>query len=74
VLKKYHGLGIGKKLLERSIHRAIQLEFDKVWVDVMSENVKTADWYYRQGFIKHETTFFKMGNSKTEVVTMYKLI
>jgi ribosomal protein S18 acetylase RimI-like enzyme len=74
VLPKFQGLGIGKRLLNEACSIAKEKRFNKVWLGVMKQNVKSLDWYRHLGFIFSDEEPFKMG--KTEVMHLigYKII
>jgi ribosomal protein S18 acetylase RimI-like enzyme len=66
VLPEYQGFGIGKKLLIEAYRIAKEKHFNKVWLGVMKQNIKSLEWYKNLGFIFSEEEPFKMG--KTEVM------
>ena len=74
ILPDYQGFGIGKKLLNETYLIAIQKQYDRVWLGVMTKNVKAVDWYKNIGFVFVEEDPFQMG--KTEVMHLigYKII
>ena len=74
VLKDFQKMGIGKKLLEAATKKAMELGYGKIWLDVMTENERTVKWYYNQNFIKHGRSTYQMGNNKSEILIMYKVI
>jgi RimJ/RimL family protein N-acetyltransferase len=50
VLEQFWGFGIGKKLLEQSIHWADTNGIKKIWLQVLEMNEKAAELYKRYGF------------------------
>ena len=74
ILPDYQGFGIGKKLLNEAYLIAMQKEYDRIWLGVMTKNVKAVDWYKNIGFVFVEEDPFQMG--KTEVMHLigYKII
>jgi ribosomal protein S18 acetylase RimI-like enzyme len=74
ILPDYQGFGIGKKLLNEAYLIAMQKEYDRIWLGVMTKNVKAVDWYKNIGFVFVEEDLFQMG--KTEVMHLigYKII
>jgi ribosomal protein S18 acetylase RimI-like enzyme len=74
ILPDYQGFGIGKKLLNEAYLIAMQKQYDRVWLGVMTKNVKAVDWYKNIGFVFVEEDPFQMG--KTEVMHLigYKII
>jgi ribosomal protein S18 acetylase RimI-like enzyme len=74
LLKKYHGYGIGKKLLYEARQKAAELNYDKIWLDVMTKNERTVKWYFEQKFVLYDTSSYKMGDSEVEIMILYKAI
>ena len=74
ILPDYQGFGIGKKLLNEAYLIAMQKQYDRIWLGVMTKNVKAVDWYKNIGFVFVEEDPFQMG--KTEVMHLigYKII
>ena len=74
ILPDYQGFGIGKKLLNEAYLIAMHKQYDRVWLGVMTKNVKAVDWYKNIGFVFVEEDPFQMG--KTEVMHLigYKII
>ena len=74
ILPDYQGFGIGKKLLKEAYLIAMQKQYDRIWLGVMTKNVKAVDWYKNIGFVFVEEDPFQMG--KTEVMHLigYKII
>ena len=74
ILPDYQGFGIGKKLLKEAYLIAMQKQYDRIWLGVMTKNVKAVDWYKNIGFVFVEEDLFQMG--KTEVMHLigYKII
>jgi len=60
VLPDYQGMGIGKKLMKIAEKEAIQNNYDKIWLGVMSENILSVNWYKALGFIFEEEAPFRM--------------
>jgi ribosomal protein S18 acetylase RimI-like enzyme len=73
VLPEYQGFGIGKKLLIESYRIAKERHFNKVWLGVMKQNVKSLEWYKNLGFIFAEEEPFKMGQTEVMHLIGYKI-
>ncbi|MFZ2324269.1 MAG: GNAT family N-acetyltransferase [Ignavibacteriaceae bacterium] len=74
VLPDFQGFGIGKKLLNESYLIATQKTYDRVWLGVMKDNVKSLEWYKHLGFVFIEEEPFKMGATEVMHLIGYKVI
>jgi ribosomal protein S18 acetylase RimI-like enzyme len=74
VLPGFQGYGIGKKLLNVAYSIAKQKHYDRVWLGVMSKNVKALEWYKNIGFVFVEEDPFQMGSTQVMHLIGYKLI
>lgn len=74
VLPGYQGLGLGKKLLNEAYRIAKEKQFNKVWLGVMKQNVKSLEWYKNLGFIFDEEEPFQMGSTEVMHLIGYKII
>ena len=74
VLPKYQGFGLGKKLLNEAYRIAKEKHFNKVWLGVMKQNVKSLEWYQNLGFIFDEEEPFQMGSTEVMHLIGYKVI
>lgn len=74
VLPEYQGYGVGKTLLNEAYKIARQMNYQKVWLGVMSKNVKALEWYKNIGFNFVEEEPFQMGNTQVMHLIGYKAI
>ncbi len=74
VLPGYQGYGIGHKLLDESYRIAKEKHFNRVWLGVMKQNVKSLDWYTKRGFVFVEEEPFQMGSTEVMHLIGYKVI
>ena len=74
VLPGYQGYGIGHKLLEEAYKIARGKKFNKVWLGVMKQNVKSLEWYTKLGFVFIEEEPFQMGATEVMHLIGYKVI
>lgn len=74
VLPEFQGYGIGKKLLLKAEEVAAKLNFNKVWLGVMKDNVKALEWYKKIDFQFVEEEPFKMGETEVMHLIGYKII
>ncbi len=72
VLKKFHGLGIGKALMEKSIHSAKELSKNEIWLGVWEHNIKALKFYNKLGFNQFSKHIFKLGEDE-QIDIMMKL-
>lgn len=50
VLPDYQGFGIGRKFLEVAESLASKMNYDRIWLGVMKDNIKALYWYNKIGF------------------------
>lgn len=59
--QRYHGVGIGKRLILQSVAKAKELGKKTIWLYVWENNANAIGFYERQGFRKVGKRHFKMG-------------
>jgi diamine N-acetyltransferase len=74
VLPEFQGFGLGKKLMNEAYRIAMEKRFNKVWLGVMKQNVKSLEWYIKLGFIFVEEEPFQMGSTQVMHLIGYKVI
>lgn len=74
VLPEFQGYGVGKALLLEAYTIARQMNYQKVWLGVMSQNVKALEWYKNLGFNFVEEEPFQMGTTQVMHLIGYKMI
>jgi ribosomal protein S18 acetylase RimI-like enzyme len=74
ILPKYQGLGLGKMLMSCAEEEAIRNNFDRLWLGVMSQNIKSIDWYKKLGFKFVEEEPFTMGTTTVNHLIGYRLV
>ncbi|MDT3696494.1 MAG: GNAT family N-acetyltransferase [Ignavibacterium sp.] len=74
VLPEFQGFGIGKKLLNNAYSTAKEKQYNKVWLGVMKQNVKTLEWYIKLGFVFIKEEPFQMGSTLVTHLIGYKII
>ncbi len=62
VPKAYHGLGVGAKLMKRSICQARELGYDGIWLCVWQKNKRAIAFYRKWGFEMVGTTPIFVGD------------
>lgn len=74
VLPGFQGYGVGRKLLDEAYRIAKQKHHSKVWLGVMSKNIKAVEWYKNIGFVFVEEEPFQMGNTEVMHLIGFKVI
>lgn len=74
VLPEFQGFGLGKKLLNEAYSIAKEKQFNRVWLGVMKQNLKSLEWYQNLGFIFGEEEPFQMGSTEVMHLIGYKVI
>jgi ribosomal protein S18 acetylase RimI-like enzyme len=74
ILPDFQGFGIGKKLLNEAYGFAKQKHYNKVWLGVMTKNIKALEWYKNIGFVFIEEEPFQMGKTQVAHLIGYKII
>ncbi len=72
VLPEYQGFGIGKKLMSEAYSIAKERQYQKVWLGVMKQNIKSLEWYKKLGFIFDVEEPFRMGSTEVMHLIGYK--
>lgn len=74
ILPKFQGFGIGHMLHLKAEEIAHKLNYDRVWLGVMKDNVKALEWYKKIGFQFVEEEPFKMGQTEVTHLIGYKIL
>jgi ribosomal protein S18 acetylase RimI-like enzyme len=74
VLPQYQGFGIGHMLHLKAEELALKLNYDRIWLGVMKDNIKALDWYKKIGFEFIEEQPFQMGETEVTHLIGYKII
>ncbi|KAI7885084.1 acyl-CoA N-acyltransferase [Lichtheimia hyalospora FSU 10163] len=72
--QRYHGVGIGRRLILQSIAKAKELGKKTIWLYVWVNNSNAIGFYERQGFHKAGTRHFMMGDFEAANHIMIKNI
>ena len=62
VRKEYKGRGLGKVLLDHAIRKGIEHRKRYIWLGVWEKNLDAIVFYEKNGFVKHSTHSFRMGD------------
>lgn len=74
VLPDNQRFGIGRKFLEVAESLAGKMNYDRIWLGVMKDNIKALNWYKKIGFSFIEEEPFQMGKTIVIHLIGYKLI
>lgn len=74
VLPSYQGFGLGNLLLNKAEEIAKRLEYYEIWLGVMSENIKSINWYKKKGFHFVEELPFQMCSTIVQHLIGFKEI
>jgi len=72
VLNTYQGKGIGKKLLDYAVTKAIENKLRYIWLGVWEHNHNAIRFYEREGFKQFSSHKFALGNDIQTDVLMKK--
>lgn len=73
VVKEFYGRNVGRLLLEKALHIAIEKNTDYIWLGVWELNFRALNFYRKNGFFEFDRHKFILGNeSQTDI--MMKLI
>ena len=61
-VQEYQGKGVGKALMQATIHEARQRGCDCVWLGVWEKNQRAIEFYKKWGFREVGTHLFSVGN------------
>jgi len=74
VLPEHQGHGLGGMLMAAAEEKAVKRQASAIWLGVMEKNVRTLEWYRKQGFQFVEEAPFAMGQSSVNHLIGYKNI
>jgi diamine N-acetyltransferase len=72
ILKKYQGLGISRKMLDKIAEIAIENHFELIWLGVWEKNLKAITIYEKWGFEKFGSHIFNLGGDLQTDLLMKK--
>lgn len=74
ILPKFHGMGLGGKLMAAAEEIARTYSVDSVWLGVMTQNTQALEWYKKLGFQFVEEAPFTMGRTTVVHLIGFKKI
>jgi ribosomal protein S18 acetylase RimI-like enzyme len=70
IFYRFHGSGLGKKLMQDVLSFAKGMKSDKMWLQVHEANHHAIDFYKRFGFVQTGTDLYKAGNGSYQVLKL----
>jgi ribosomal protein S18 acetylase RimI-like enzyme len=69
IFYRFHGKGLGRRLMEDVMSFAKQLKSEKIWLQVHEANTHAIEFYKRFGFIQTGVDLFQAGKGSYRVLT-----
>ncbi|MFS0671677.1 GNAT family N-acetyltransferase [Ornithinibacillus sp. 179-J 7C1 HS] len=70
----YQKHGLGKKLLNKAMEIALELNKDKIWLGVWEKNENAIEFYRKMGFVQTGSHSFYMGDEEQVDIIMTKTL
>jgi ribosomal protein S18 acetylase RimI-like enzyme len=70
IFYRFHGMRIGKKLMEDVLAFASQENSEKIWLQVHEANHHAIEFYKRFGFVQRGVDLFHAGDNSYRVLTL----
>lgn len=70
VFHRFHGHGLGKRLMEDVLSFARSIQSEKVWLQVHEANNHAIEFYKRFGFVQTGTDLFRAGEGSYRVLNL----
>jgi ribosomal protein S18 acetylase RimI-like enzyme len=70
VFYRFHGNGLGRRLMEDVLSIAKQMKSEKIWLQVHEANNHAIKFYKRFGFVQTGADLFRAGEGSYRVLTM----
>jgi ribosomal protein S18 acetylase RimI-like enzyme len=67
---RFHGTGIGKKLMQDVLSFAEQMKSESCWLQVHEANTHAIEFYQRCGFVQTGSDLFRAGEGSYRVLTL----
>jgi diamine N-acetyltransferase len=67
---RFHGNGLGKRLMEEVLSFAGQMKSERIWLQVHEANSHAIEFYKRFGFMQTGTDLFRAGEGSYRVLTL----
>jgi len=70
IFYRFHGMGIGKRLMEEVLSFARQEHSETVWLQVHEANHHAIEFYKRFGFVQRRAELFRAGDNSYRVLNL----
>ena len=70
LLKSFHGLGVGKEMLDFAFSIAHDRQKEVVWLGVWEKNHRAIAFYRKHGFVPYGTHIFRLGDEDQQDILM----
>jgi ribosomal protein S18 acetylase RimI-like enzyme len=70
LLKSFHGLGVGKEMLDFAFSIARDRQKEVVWLGVWEKNHRAIAFYRKHGFAPYGTHIFRLGDEDQQDILM----
>jgi ribosomal protein S18 acetylase RimI-like enzyme len=70
VFHRFHGHGLGKRLMDDALSFARDMRSEKIWLQVHEVNNHAIEFYKRIGFVQTGTDLFRAGEGSYRVLTL----
>jgi len=70
IFYRFHGMRIGKRLMEDVLAFASQENSEKIWLQVHEANHHAIEFYKRFGFVQQGVDLFRAGDNSYRVLTL----
>jgi ribosomal protein S18 acetylase RimI-like enzyme len=69
IFYRFHGKGLGRRLMEDVLSFAKQLKSEKIWLQVHEANTHAIEFYKRLGFVQTGADLYQAGKGSYRVLT-----
>ena len=70
IFYRFHGSGLGKKLMQDVLSFAKEMKSEKMWLQVHEANHHAIEFYKRNGFVQTGTDLYKAGKGSCQVLRL----
>jgi len=70
IFYRFHGSGLGKKLMQDVLSFAKEMKSEKMWLQVHEANHHAIEFYKRNGFVQTGTDLCKAGKGSYQVLRL----
>jgi diamine N-acetyltransferase len=70
IFYRFHGTGLGKRLMQDMLSFAKELKSEKMWLQVHEANHHAIEFYKRYGFVQTGTDLYRAGKGSYQVLRL----